>query len=118
MSLESFTEAYIEAAQWLSLDGNGHPFDEREDLVLSDEARDRMERDAATFYRQFSHLFTDDDGQSGYDFALARCDKYMVNASETGGCEWIPELTEAAMSMGTMVLEDGRDGYIYIEKGR
>lgn len=113
MSLESFTDAYIECALWSSLDDEGEPLDGG-CYELSEQAREVMEGDAKGFFETHSAFWFEhgwSDEQAGHDFWLTR-NGYGAgfwDRDREGG----DELTEAAKAYGSCDLCIDDDGLIY-----
>lgn len=125
MSLQTFTQAYIEAALWSSTDtaddGTERHLDSGE-FELAPETQATMEQEAKAFYDANAHLFTDEnctykgcsvDEYAGHDFWLTRVGS---------GCSfmdgyWLKpvaqQLTAACKAAGHRDLYIGDDGKIY-----
>lgn len=123
MSLQSFTNAYIEAMLWSSTDDEDEPLDRNYDaLDIAPEAMERIEADCARFYEAFA--YRDDfectrsrytaDEQAGHDFWLTR------NGHGAGfwDGDWLEpfatEATDACKEYGELWPYVGDDGLIYI----
>lgn len=118
--LELFTDAYITAALWSSIDDDGTPLDREHDVSdISSETLAQMRKDCAEFYtkhqRWFSstHCFRPNPvEQAGHDFWLTR----NGHAGFWDG-DWSDEadktLTKASKSYGEVNLYVGDDGKIY-----
>lgn len=111
MSLQDFTQAYIECALWSSTDDDGNPLDNG-NRNLSITCREKFEADCASFYADNSEHFMSDEA-AGHDFWLTRCGH---GAGFWDG-DW-PEpqatiLDEAAKRFGNVDLYVGDDGEIY-----
>ena len=69
--LDTFTQAYIEAALWSSIDNNDQPLDSG-DYELSAECLATMQDDCARFQAENAELISDDPARAGHDFWLTR----------------------------------------------
>jgi hypothetical protein len=118
MTLDKFTNAYIEAALWSSTDEStpegGEPMDANYDITdLAPETLERMKSDCAAFQEQHWDDISEDVERAGQDYWLTRCHH---------GCgfwdgDW-PEdvgerLTAASHSCGEVDLYVGDDGRVY-----
>lgn len=125
MSLQSFTQAYIEAALWSSSDtdddGNERLLDSGE-YELAPETKEAMEQDCKAFYEAWQHLFTEEncsyggcpvDEYAGHDFWLTRaghgCGFWDGDWSEP----YATQLTDACKAIGSRTLYIGDDLKIY-----
>lgn len=116
--MDSFTQAYIEAALWSSTDDDGGPLDRRFDVRNIDDATlSRMETVCADFQACYRDLYIGagwTDEQAGHDFWLTR-NRHGAGFWDRG----IDDnnagrlLTEAAHGFGTFDLYVGDDGLIY-----
>lgn len=108
---DAFTEAYIDAALFSEVDGDGDPLDANHDVhSIHPDTLAKMVADCAAF--QAAHP-TDDESQAGHDFWLTR------NGHGAGfwDGDW-PEplagtLTDAAHAFGECDLCIGDDGLIH-----
>jgi hypothetical protein len=128
--LEAFTQSYLGAALWSSMDDAGEPLDSDHDWTdIADEAMEAMRADCEAFYTANSEaihcdgapLASDMDGsiaareaaQAGHDFWLTRCGH---GAGFWDG-DWpepcATQLDEASEAFGNVDLYIGDDGQIY-----
>lgn len=110
MSLETFTEAYIECAFWSSCAEDGTPLDGIE-ADPSPECIAKLETDARDFYEAHSELFAD-DSQAGHDFWLTR-NGHGAGFWDRGLGEVGEKLTAASKHYGSCDLIVGDDGQIH-----
>jgi len=122
MSLESFTDAYIEAALFSATDDEGEPLDSRFDRSdIATSTVSAMELDCADFYEEFKPVWSGkcltnvrEDEQAGHDFWFTR-NGHGVGFWEKS--DWKPsagaKLTEGADSFGGFDLYVGDDGMIH-----
>lgn len=128
MSLASFTQAYIAAALWSSMDNSdentgGDPLDKNYGPNdLAPEARAKMDADCKAFYDAHGDQLTDDnckytgcpvDEYAGHDFWLTR----NHHGAGFWDGDWVEpiatQLTDAAHKFGEVDLYVGDDGQIY-----
>ena len=122
MSLDTFTDAYIEAALWSSVDDSGEPLDSNysADDIDSD-TLSQMAQDCAEFYEEFEPIWTgkcltglDEDAQAGHDFWLTRAGSGVGFWEKS---DWKPiageKLTKGAESFGEFYLYVDDDGMIH-----
>jgi hypothetical protein len=125
-----FFRSYVGTALWSSQDDNGEPLDSAHDIGdLSDEARESMLRDCASFYaRNRWHIHCEDAPLSrefegsiaAREAAMAAHDFWLTRCGHGAGFwdgDW-PEpaatiLDEAAKTFGNVDLYIGDDGAIY-----
>lgn len=113
MSLEKFTEAYIECALWSSTDNNDEPLDSG-DYELSGDARKQMVADCKSFYESHADLLeTVDDEQAGHDFWLTR-NGHGAGFWDRGLGELGRKLTDACKPYSSCDLYVGDDSEIHI----
>lgn len=122
--LEAFTQAYVAAALWSSIDDDGVPLDRKHDVTDIDDATlDRMKADCARFYAAHTDHFAaydqtarsaewSSDDLAGHDFWLTR--------NGHGAGFWDRDLgaigellTREAKAFGEFNLYIGDDGKIY-----
>ena len=108
--MDTFTQAYIEAALWSSTDDEGEPLDFGEyDLAPATMAA--MMADCAKFQAE-NDLSERGESQAGHDFWLTRnghgCGFWDGDWPETGD-----KLTEACRAWPEVNLYVGDDGRIY-----
>lgn len=125
MSLETFTNSYIETAFWAET-ANGVPEDDESgnwDVSLRDygftsddlapSALETIKADCADFYNANQHLF-DDDEQAGHDFYLTRnghgAGFWDGDYPEPNGTE----LTKASKAYGSVHFYVGDDQLVYV----
>ena len=125
MSIDNFIRGYIGCALWSETDNaddsGGEPLDENYDEDdLAPEARQAMEDDCRSFYRDNEETWGTawDDSQAGYDFWLTRnghgagfWDRYAGGTDEGKAGD---VLTKAAKVYGESHLYIGDDGMIYV----
>ena len=114
MSLESFIDAYMECAVWISTDDDGTPLDHIEG-DLSEQALAELRKDAAAFYGEVEPLWRDSwwtDEQAGHDFWLTR-NGHGAGFWARGQGALGDRLARAAKAWGSAELYVGDDGAIY-----
>jgi len=126
MSLETFTQSYIECALWSSTDNaddsGGFFMDANySEDDIAPEAMDRINEDCADFYEAQSNIWTADpmylsgdysDARAGHDFWLTR-NRHGAGFWDRGlACG--DTLTDAAHVYGNVDLYVGDDGRIYL----
>ena len=124
-SLSEFTDAYIEAALWSSIDDDGNPLDDGRDVDdIAPETLAAMRADCRAFYIANEASIWCDGGpgmpgmhtqaaMAGHDFWLTRCGH---GAGFWDG-DW-PEphastLNDAAQAFGNVDLYIGDDGKVW-----
>ena len=120
--MDTFTQAYIEAALWSSLDDNDEPMDKNYGKSdIAEETLARMERDCASFQAKYEEAIREGglgDEKAGHDFWLTR------NGHGAGFWDgdwpepWADQLDKGADSYGKFDLYVGDDGEIYGSGGR
>jgi hypothetical protein len=111
--MDRFTEAYIEAALWSSVDDSGNPLDSQYSSDdLAPETLAKMVDDCTRFQDDHAALITDDK-QAGHDFWLTR----NHHGAGFWDGDW-PEpsastLTAASHAFGSFDLYVGDDGLLY-----
>lgn len=122
LSIDRFTQAYIEAALWSETDGDGTPLDiNYSPTDLSYDALQRMIADCRKFQlanededATYDHPECSDEEMAGHDFWLTR------NGHGAGFWDGdLPEatgkrLTASAKSFGECYLYVGDDGKIHV----
>jgi hypothetical protein len=117
MTRDTFTQAYIEAALWSSMDDDGTPLDEA--YTIDDIAPDTlaaMARDCAQFQAANAGLLAlaGDDTQNGHDYWLTR-NRHGAGFWDRGYDEAVSKpLTDAAHADGESNLYVGDDGLLYL----
>jgi len=121
-NLDKFTQAYIEAALWSSVDDDGTPLDSnygREDLAP--ETLAKMVEDCAKFQEDNAEIITGcareggeytEDERAGHDFWLTR-NGHGAGFWDGDWPEHGEELTKASKRFGEVDLYVGDDGMIY-----
>jgi len=112
-SLDRFTESYIEAALWSSVDDGGNPLDSQ--FFIDDLAPDTLAKiidDCKRFQYNHAALITDEK-QAGHDFWLTR----NHHGAGFWDGDW-PEpsastLTAASHGFGSFDIYVGDDGLLY-----
>lgn len=119
MSLQTFTDAYIECALWSSIVGeeeDSEPLDANHSADdIAPETLARIEEDCEDFYDAQSELWSSvdmDDSQAGHDFWLTR-NRHGAGFWDRGLGAVGDQLTEAAKVYGSVDLYVGDDGKIY-----
>lgn len=112
--LDEFTKAYICAALWSSVDGEGKPLDGWYTLNdIAPETLRRMEEDCKHFQRKHHDDILTDLSRAGHDFWLTR-NRHGSGFWDGDWPEPIGErLTNASRSYGEVNLSVGDDGKIY-----
>jgi len=125
--LDAFTNAYVEAALWSSMDNadesGGEPLDKNYGPSdLADSTRVAMQRDCASFVERFGRLIEDDDSPeidkhgrwalAGHKFLLSR-NGSGVSFLDGDWPKHGEELDKAAESYGSFELYVGDDKEIY-----
>jgi hypothetical protein len=122
--LDTFTQAYIEAALWSTNDQNNEePLDKNYDVNDIDPATlAAMERECADFQKKFGHLIEDDDSpaieewgrdeMAGHEFWLTS-NGHGAGFGDGNFPKHDDELYEAAQSYPGFDLYVGDDGVIY-----
>jgi hypothetical protein len=111
--LDSFTQAYFDAALWSSIDDGGDPLDDNYSISdIAPETRAKMIADCADFQDRYADLLAAaeniDSGRAGHNFWLSR-NGHGAGFFDDG----LDELQEAAKSYGTFDLYVGDDGQIH-----
>ena len=116
MDLNSFINAYIEAALWSTPDDMGYPVAERFDSAhLNDTALKTIREDCAKFCKQQAEeLAYLDARQCGHDFWLTR-NGHGAGFWDRGLGERGKRLSAAAHAFGEQNLVVGDDGKLYLE---
>ncbi len=123
--IDTFTQAYLEAALWSSVDGNGEPMDN--DHTIDDVAPETlaaMVAQCADFQESFGEYIADDLVRAGHDFWLTRnrhgagfwdgdWDTPYVGDSAKPYATVGDFLTDMAHAYGSYDLYVGDDGLIY-----
>lgn len=116
--MDAFTQAYVTAALWSSLDDEGVPLDTRDESEIAPETLARMQTDCAAFQAahgvpEYSDPQYGDDERAGHDFWLTRnghgsgfWDRRLPDAIDK-------RYTDAAHAFGSFDLYIGDDGKIY-----
>jgi len=107
-----FTNAYIQAALWSSMDDDGTPMDQIE-AELSDETRREMEADCLDFFNAHYDDISSDLSQAGHDFWLTRNHHGAGFWDGDWGDELGKKLTDASHAYGEVNLYVGDDGEIH-----
>lgn len=116
--MNSFTEAYIEAALWAETDDDGEPLDARYSLQdIAPATLQQMEADCARFLVEnelpnYGSREYSDAEMAGHDFWLTR-NHHGAGFWDRGLGEIGRKLTEAAHRFGGAELYVGDDGKIY-----
>ena len=124
MSLETFTDAYIETLLWSETNDDCEPLDEEYTADdITEESMESVKSDCHRFYDKFNDTWQDkylrsneysDDEYAGYDFLLTR------NGHGAGfwDGDWeepiATQLTERSKEFGETNLLVGDDGKLYV----
>ncbi len=112
--MDKFTQAYVEAALWSSMDEEGEPLDKNYGIEdIAPEALERMIADAREFQDVSWEVIERDLARAGHDFWLTR----NFSGAGFGDGDW-PEaaaeyLTKISHAFGVFDLYVGDDGFIY-----
>ena len=120
--MDTFTQAYIEAALWSSLDDNDEPMDKNYGKSdIAEETLARMERDCASFQAKYEEAIREGglgDEKAGHDFWLTRKGHGAGFWDGDWPEPWADQLDKGADSYGKFDLYVGDDGEIYGSGGR
>ena len=116
-----FTNAYIEAALWSSLDDNDEPLDKKYSKSdISDETMNQIKDDCNKFKDEATQIYSDggwSDDQAGHDFWLTRnghgAGFWDRSESEGYNQDAGKQLTDISKKFGEYDLYVGDDGLIY-----
>lgn len=114
-TLDTFTQAYIEAAMWTLTDNDGEPLDYLGAHDIADETIAKAQADCADFQAAHADLLADagDSAQNGHDFWLTR-NGHGAGFWDRGYPDAIGQaLTDAAHAYGSADWYLGDDGYVY-----
>ena len=118
MTLDKFTDAFIEAALWSTMDEStpegGEPMDANYGVAyLALETLERIKADCAAFKEQHGDDIGDDVERAGHDFWLTR-NHHGAGFWDGDWAEGVGErLTAASHACGEVDLYVGDDGRIY-----
>lgn len=115
VTLDSFTEAYIDCLLWSECDDNGEPLEDSFDVWdISPQSLREIIDDCQDFQEaQAEHLEELDDSDCGHDFCLTR-NGHGAGFWDRGYGELGERLSVEARAYGTQGLTPGDDGLLYI----
>jgi hypothetical protein len=117
MSVETFTDSYLECLLWQATDESGAPMDNAYGVAdLDSSARQATREDCHDFYVHNAtswHAAGLSDEQAGHDFCLTR-NGHGAGFWDRGIGEVGTRLTEACRPYGTADLYVGDDGRLYV----